>query len=112
MEEIKKSDSYDMDMKTLVNTMGELHNGKIDPVLFEKVSELYNSPNKDINTIQSNVSNESSSYRKAAVLLLEEMAEEPGKLAQYSSMNRQDTLKLIQEKAETLSLQGAMAGLK
>ena len=29
-----------------------------------------------------------------------------------SSMNRQDTLKLIQEKAEPLSLQGAMAGLK
>lgn len=112
VERIKQAEGYDNELDTLVETMGELHNGKIDPLLFEKVSELYNSPNKDIHTIQSNVSNESSSYRKAAVLLLEEMAEDPGKLAQYSSMNRQDTRKLIQEKAETLSLQGAMAGLK
>ncbi|MBR6119211.1 MAG: hypothetical protein IKQ04_02700 [Oscillospiraceae bacterium] len=111
VERIKQAEGYDNELDTLVETMGELHNGKIDPVLFEKVKELYSSPNKDITTLQSHVDSESQAYRKAAVLLLEEMAEDPEKQAQYSSLGRQDTLKLIQEKAETLSLQGTAAGL-
>ena len=104
VETVKSDPGYELDMDNLVEAMGEIHNGKIDPVTYEKVADLYNG-NHELSTLRFQVSSNNKSYRNAAVKILEELTEDPAKLEAFKRFERNEVMQEIQNKAEEMSME-------